>query len=198
MINLSYRWTVMPPFFAFSLNSRLSTPFSFIDFITSLHFHLFHLFLFFMDIIFACFLLPYFWVSLFFFFAINTWHFALSRPKSVRNSCVIKVFGGVFMLSRCFMDYSVGVGVFVTGLIQISSFFSYIQDFKRIFLFIDFITFTACSLVSTLFPFHRNHLLHFFFHMYLIVNFETASPWGPGGLSRECVLRIPMRVVKGD
>ena len=23
-------------------------------------------------------------------------------------------------------------------------------------------------------------------------------PWGPGGLSREYVLRIPMRVVKGD
>ena len=32
------------------------------------------------------------------------------RPKSVRNSCVIKVFGGVFMLSRCFLDCSVGVG----------------------------------------------------------------------------------------
>ena len=47
------------------------------------------------------------------------------RPKSVRNSCVIKVFGGVFMLSRCFLDFSVGVGVFVTGLSQISSFFSY-------------------------------------------------------------------------
>ena len=46
------------------------------------------------------------------------------RPKSVRNSCVIKVFCGVFMLSRCFLDYSVGVGVFVTGLSQISSFFS--------------------------------------------------------------------------
>ena len=45
------------------------------------------------------------------------------RPKSVRNSCVIKVFGGVFMLSRCFLDCSVGVGVFVTGLSQISSFF---------------------------------------------------------------------------
>ena len=44
------------------------------------------------------------------------------RPKSVRNSCVIKVFGGVFMLSRCFLDCSVGVGVFVTGLSQISSF----------------------------------------------------------------------------
>ena len=47
------------------------------------------------------------------------------RPKSVRNSCVIKVFGGVFMLSCCFLDCSVGVGVFITGLSQISSFFSY-------------------------------------------------------------------------
>ena len=46
------------------------------------------------------------------------------RPKSVRNSCVIIVFGGVFMLSRCFLDCSVGVWVFVTGLSQISSFFS--------------------------------------------------------------------------
>ena len=45
-------------------------------------------------------------------------------PKSVRNSCVIKVFGGVFMLSRCFLDCSVGVGFFVTGLSQISFFFS--------------------------------------------------------------------------
>ena len=47
------------------------------------------------------------------------------RPKSVRNSCVIKVLGGVFMLSRYFLDYSVGVGVFITGLSQISSIFSY-------------------------------------------------------------------------
>ena len=45
------------------------------------------------------------------------------RPKSVRNSCVIKVFGGVFMLSRCFLDCYVGVWVCVTGLSQISSFF---------------------------------------------------------------------------
>ena len=28
------------------------------------------------------------------------------------------------MLSRCFFDFSLGVGVFVTGLSQISSFFS--------------------------------------------------------------------------
>ena len=46
-------------------------------------------------------------------------------PKSVRNHRVIKVFGGVFMLSRCFLDFSVGVGAFVIGLSQISSFFSY-------------------------------------------------------------------------
>ena len=56
-------------------------------------------------------------------------------PKSVRNSCVIKVFGGLFMLSGCFLDCSVGVGVFVTVLCQISSFFSspdgYIQTKQR-------------------------------------------------------------------
>ena len=53
------------------------------------------------------------------------------RPKSVRNSCVIKVFGGVFMLSRCFLDCSVGVGVFVTGLSQISSFFFYFGKYAN-------------------------------------------------------------------
>ena len=26
-------------------------------------------------------------------------------PKSVRNRCVIEVFGGVFVLSRCFLDF---------------------------------------------------------------------------------------------
>ena len=42
------------------------------------------------------------------------------RPKSVRNRCVIKVFGGVFL---CWiLDFSDGVGAFVTGLSQISSF----------------------------------------------------------------------------
>ena len=40
------------------------------------------------------------------------------RPKSVRNRCVIEVFGGVFVLSRCFLDISVGVES------QISSFFT--------------------------------------------------------------------------
>ena len=47
------------------------------------------------------------------------------RPKLVRNRCVIEVFGGVFVLSRCFSDLSVGVGAFVIGLSQISSFSLY-------------------------------------------------------------------------
>ena len=59
------------------------------------------------------------------------------RPKSVRNSCVTKGFGGVFMLSRCFLDCSVGVGVFVTGLSQISSFFSYIGRGWYVFLYLS-------------------------------------------------------------
>ena len=31
------------------------------------------------------------------------------RPKSVRNRCVIEVFGGVVVLSFCFLEFSVGV-----------------------------------------------------------------------------------------
>ena len=50
------------------------------------------------------------------------------RPKSVRNRCVIEVFGGVFMLSRCFLDFSVDVRAFVIALSQISSFFSANHD----------------------------------------------------------------------
>ena len=46
------------------------------------------------------------------------------RPKSVHKRCVIEGFVGVFVLSRCFLDFSVGVRAFVIGLSQISSFFS--------------------------------------------------------------------------
>ena len=55
------------------------------------------------------------------------------RPKSVRNRCVIKVLAAFFIWSRCFLECSVGVGVFVTGLSQISSFFSSIpfSGFRR-------------------------------------------------------------------
>ena len=46
------------------------------------------------------------------------------RPKSVRNRCVIECFVALFVLSLCPFDISVGVGAFVIGLSQISSFFS--------------------------------------------------------------------------
>ena len=32
----------------------------------------------------------------------------------------------------------------------------------------------------------------------VVASYDKQPLWGPGGLSRECVLRIPMRVVKGD
>ena len=63
------------------------------------------------------------------------------RPKSVRNRCVIGLFCGVnpiengvyilvevslhnYLCCRCPFDISVGVGAFVIGLSQITSFFS--------------------------------------------------------------------------
>ena len=47
------------------------------------------------------------------------------RPTSVRNRCVIELFCGLFVLSLCPFDISVGVGAFVVGLSQISSVFSF-------------------------------------------------------------------------
>ena len=47
------------------------------------------------------------------------------RRKSVRNRCGIEIFGDVSVLSRCFLDFSDVVGVFVIGLSQISSFFTF-------------------------------------------------------------------------
>ena len=49
------------------------------------------------------------------------------RPMSVRNRCVIELFGGVFVLSFCPVDISVGIRAFVIRLSQISSFFSLLQ-----------------------------------------------------------------------
>ena len=44
------------------------------------------------------------------------------RPKSVRNRCLIELFVALFVLSLCPFDISVGVGAFLIGLSQISSF----------------------------------------------------------------------------
>ena len=46
------------------------------------------------------------------------------RPKSVRNRCLIELFCGVGYVVTLPFDISVGVGAFVIGLSQISSFFS--------------------------------------------------------------------------
>ena len=49
------------------------------------------------------------------------------RPKSVRNRCLIELFCGVVCVVTCPFDISVGVGAFVIGLGQISSFLSFSQ-----------------------------------------------------------------------
>ena len=46
------------------------------------------------------------------------------RPKSVRNRCLIELFCGVVCVVTALFDISVGVGAFVIGLSQISSFLS--------------------------------------------------------------------------
>ena len=56
------------------------------------------------------------------------------RPKSVRNRCVIQVFGGVFVLSLGFLDFSLGVRACVIGLSQISSFFLLFQNYNNLLL----------------------------------------------------------------
>ena len=54
------------------------------------------------------------------------------RPKLVHNRYVIEVFGVTFVLSRLFLDFSVGVGFSVIGLSQISSFFFIILSNARL------------------------------------------------------------------
>ena len=57
------------------------------------------------------------------------------RPKSVRNRYVIELFVALFVLSLCPLDISVGVGAFVLGLSQISSFFLYVSTHHAPFTF---------------------------------------------------------------
>ena len=49
------------------------------------------------------------------------------RPKSVCSRCVMEVFGGLLVLLCFFLDFSVGVGAFVIGLSQISSFLAHLS-----------------------------------------------------------------------
>ena len=52
------------------------------------------------------------------------------RPKSVRNRCVIEVFGGVCVCCPLVFEFSVGIGGFVIGLGQISFFFSLLSSYS--------------------------------------------------------------------
>ena len=45
-------------------------------------------------------------------------------PKSGRDRCLIEGFGGVFVLALCIFDFFYVVRTFVTGLSEISSYFS--------------------------------------------------------------------------
>ena len=53
------------------------------------------------------------------------------RPKSVRNRCVIELFVVLFVFSLCPFDIYAGVGAFVIGLSQISSFSSHQRSQTR-------------------------------------------------------------------
>ena len=55
------------------------------------------------------------------------WLSLLQLTVLIRSAIVvftIEVFGGIFLLSFCFLEFSVDVRAFVIGLSQISSFFS--------------------------------------------------------------------------
>ena len=81
------------------------------------------------------------------------------RPKSVCNRYTCnEVFGGVFVLSRCFLDFSVGVGAFVIGLSQIFSLFFYlsselleVHQQAVLFLFIRELKYTGVFLFQIIF-----------------------------------------------
>ena len=101
-----------------------------------------------------------------------------NRPKSVRNRCVIQVFGGVFVLLRCFLDFSVCVGGFVIGLSQISSCFSSSNrctiDCFRASLCCCFV-YKACSVGMEVCVIGLNQISSFFYSYYLIfTNYYSA------------------------
>ena len=60
------------------------------------------------------------------------------RPRSVRNRCLIELFCGVVCVVTCPFDISVGVGAFVIGLGQISSFLSFKYPFAKKLSTMDF------------------------------------------------------------
>ena len=71
------------------------------------------------------------------------------RPKSVRNRCLIELFCDVVCVVTCPFDISVGLGAFVIGLGQISSFLSPKSNNVGRYRKLHFIQFTTepCSIL---------------------------------------------------
>ena len=60
-------------------------------------------------------------------------HYSIARRFDLHR-CLIELFVALFVLSLCPFDISVGVGAFVIGLSQISSFFSYRIFYGKMFI----------------------------------------------------------------
>ena len=77
------------------------------------------------------------------------------RPKSVRNRCLIELFCGVVCVVTARFDISVGVGAFVIGLSQISSFLSLHK--QRIYtLLLSSVSISSQSKLNFLVPYLSN------------------------------------------
>ena len=73
------------------------------------------------------------------------------RPKSVRNRCVIEVFGIVCVCCPLVFEFSVGIGGFVIGLGQISFFFSCFSVLRFLFCFCGLFVSLVFSFLLTFF-----------------------------------------------
>ena len=87
------------------------------------------------------------------------------RPKSVRNRCLIELFVALFVFSLCPFDISVGVGAFVIGLSQISSFLSLELVWLLINVMVDDIS-VICVTVHTYAGHSIDRYGSFLFHRY--------------------------------
>ena len=106
------------------------------------------------------------------------------RPKSVRNRCVIDFFGSVLCCHvGFFKDFSVGVGVFVIELSQISSFFSYIFIIATVRIFKFVVYFKNIYAVEKGEKFWwQSHLLEFLFSL------SAVATWWM--LTKLCRLKV--------
>ena len=77
------------------------------------------------------------------------------HPKSVRNRCVIEVFGG-FLCCPLVFEFSVGIGVFVISLSQIFFFSSYTSSEIEPYVWYWFLIIICIKFMSLLCAFSKN------------------------------------------